>query len=136
MDILRIEPSKDTPLVILDPNTNVFDISGKCHPENIREFMAPVFNWLDNYLNEIKGTDNLKIEFNLNYIYVNSSSFKYLIVLIKKLKEFIENGINVEFVWHYEEDDDDMKESGAELFEMSDINIPYRYESYIDEDGE
>ncbi|HBF87341.1 MAG TPA: nuclear pore complex subunit [Bacteroidales bacterium] len=136
MDILKIESTKDTPTVILNPITNVFEISGKSHPENIREFFKPIFEWLDNYYTEVKGKKDTKIEFNLNYIYVNSSSFKYLIVLIKKLKEFYESGVYVEFVWHYEQDDDDMKESGFELFEMSEINIPFRYASYIDDDNE
>ena len=46
------------------------------------------------------------------------------------MKEFHESGIGIEFVWHYEDDDDDMRESGEELFEFSNIDLPYKFNPY------
>ena len=50
MDILHIEAKRDTPEIILNPETNIFTIQGTSHPENIREVYVPVFAWLDEYL--------------------------------------------------------------------------------------
>jgi hypothetical protein len=132
MNPLRIDPTKDSPKVLLDPISNKFEISGKSHPENVREFFRPILEWLDQYFIEIKEKENIQIEFNLNYSYMNSASYKYIIVLLKKMKEFYNQGIKIEFVWHYEEDDDDMKESGIELFELSGVGIPFRFNSYTE----
>ena len=130
MEILRIEHTKDTPTVVLNPETNIFSIEGKSHPENIRAFFTPIFTWLDNYLEEIKAKKNQKIEFNLKYSYVNSSSYKHLTILLQKMEHYIQNGIEVEFIWHFEEEDDDMRESGKELFNLTNSKIPYKIKSF------
>lgn len=132
MNKLFIEASKDSPKVVFDPTTNIFEISGKSHPENVKEFFKPILEWLNNYLCEIKDRKDINIVFNLKYIYINSSSYKYIIILLKKMKEFHEAGIGIEFVWHYEDDDDDMKESGEELFEFSNIDLPYKFNPYTE----
>lgn len=132
MDKLFIEASKDSPKVVFDTTTLVFEISGKSHPENVKEFFRPILEWLNNYLTEIKGRNDIKITFHLKYIYINSSSYKYIIILLKKMKEFHDSGIGIDFIWHYEEDDDDMRESGEELFEFSNIDLPFKFETYTE----
>jgi len=126
MDALRIDATRNSPEVIMDPEANIFLIKGISHPENVRKFYAPVMEWLENYLNEIKGKTEQSIELHLSYQYVDSTSYKYLVELIRILKDFLDAGISVKVMWCYEEDDDDMKYSGIELFELSDIKIPYK----------
>ncbi len=43
MDNLRIEPTKYTPEIIFDAETNLLEIKGETYPENTAEFYAPVF---------------------------------------------------------------------------------------------
>ena len=64
MNILFIEASKDSPKVVFDPTTNIFEISGKSHPENVKEFFKPILEWLNNYLCEIKDKKDIHIVFN------------------------------------------------------------------------
>lgn len=129
MEALYIDKRKDTPKVIFDPQQDIFRFEGKCHPENIRIFFQPIMEWLDSYYEEIKNSDK-KLNVDLNFEYLNSASYKFLIELMRKFSVFHENGNLVEITWYYEEEDDDMKESGTELIEMSDIQIPFILKPY------
>jgi hypothetical protein len=126
MEKLHIKPKKDSPEVTLDPKTNVFKIVGICHPENVTKFFQPVIEWLDDYKKYLAKTDernNIKLVFFFRYF--NSATYKFLITLLQKVNEYSEFGISVLVEWHYEYDDEEMKESGMELFEFSGIKIPY-----------
>jgi len=127
MKTLRIEAKRDTPEIILDPDTNLFTIKGTSHPENIREVYVPVFTWLDEYLDEIKGFEGKKIIFEFYYMYINSASLRYLYDLLRKMVEFQDNGLEVEIIWNYAEDDEDMKEAGEELALLKGIHLPFNY---------
>ncbi len=76
MDILKIEPTKNTPEVILDSNADLLSIKGESYPENTSKFYAPIFSWLSEYLSTAKGQE-IKIEILVEYF--NSSSSKALI---------------------------------------------------------
>ena len=132
MESLTITKRKDTPTVNFDPENNIFEISGKCHPENIRIFFRPIMDWLDTFFENIKNTQNNKIDLILNFEYLNTASYKYLIEVMRKFYKFHSNNIPVEITWLYDEEDDDMKDSGVELFEMSDVKLPYKLKSFID----
>ena len=129
MNALRIEAKRDTPEIILDPETNVFSIKGTSHPENIREVYVPVFAWLDEYLEEIKGESGKKTLFEFYYKYINSASLRYLFDLLRKMVEFKDNGTEVEIIWNYADDDEDMKEAGEELSLLKGIHLSFTYVS-------
>lgn len=134
MDILKIEATKDSPNVLLDLNSSIFEIAGKSHPENIKEFFKPIMEWLEEFHLLVKASNKYNIVVKFNYIYINSSSYKYIIIFLKKLKELENDGVNFKFFWYYEDDDDDMKESGQELFELSELGFDFELVPYIDED--
>ena len=126
MKKLHIKPNKDSPEVILNPDNNVFSIKGICHPENVTKFFEPVLDWLDGFKGELVAnneTRDLKIIFLFRYF--NSATYKYLITLLQKINELKGIGCKLSVEWHYEEDDEEMKESGQELFEFSGLEIPY-----------
>ena len=133
MKPLKLVATKDSPDVHFNPETNIFEIQGVCYPENIQKFFSPIFEWIDEYFLEVKGSESINIKLNLKYQYLNSSSLKYLVELMRKLKLFTENGILIEIIWHYEENDYDMKDLGKELFEMSIIKFPYKLVSYTED---
>lgn len=128
MNTLHIKAQNDSPEIIFNPKTNVFSIEGVCHPENVLSFFQPVVDWLDNYLGHLKKTNmviDLKVIFFFRYF--NSATYKYLTVLLKKFNEFRAQGSSLFIEWHYESDDEDMKESGEELFEFSNMQIPHEF---------
>lgn len=128
MNKLHIKAQNESPEIIFDPKTNVFSITGVCHPENVLSFFQPIIDWLDGYLEYLKETNraiDLRVIFFFKYF--NSATYKYLTILLKKLNEFREQGASLFIEWHYESDDEDMRESGEELFEFSNMKIPHEF---------
>lgn len=126
MEKLVIAETKDTPEILFDPKTNIFSISGVCHPENVTKFYEPIIDWLESYKNEIKVTKSSKpIELSIFFKYINSASYKYLLTFLQLIEGFVPIGLPVNVVWYYEPEDVDMKEAGIELFEFSGVKLPY-----------
>jgi hypothetical protein len=126
MKPLKIEAAIDTPELYFDTATNIFSISGISHPENAKEFYEVILDWLDEFYVDIKDSENTKIIVDLNFKYINSSSYKYLREVMKKIANFQKNGIKVEVIWNYHEDDEDLLNEGIVLFELPEVNLSYR----------
>ena len=127
MKKLHIKARKDSPEITLDPEVNVFNIKGICHPENVTKFFEPVMKWLDEYKHFMaKNGDTRPVEISFFFRYFNSATYKYLITLLQKMNEYTEIGSSVSVKWYYEEEDDEMRESGDELFEFSGLKIPHQ----------
>lgn len=129
MEKLIIEPTLNTPSVILDPEKNHFQFSGESRPEDVRNFYIPILEWLDKYTTEQISQNGIEEktnrEFHFNFEYFNSTSAKYILDLFKILSKFQSEGIDTGVYWHYEEDDEDMLEVGMEMSRMS--KLPFEY---------
>ncbi len=126
MKPLKIDAAIDSPEVNFDSTTNIFSISGISHPENAKDFYIDIINWLEEYYEEIKDKNDTKIILDFNFKYINSSSYKYLREIMKRIANFRNNGIIVEVIWNYHEEDEDLLNEGMVLFELPEINLPYR----------
>lgn len=126
MENLHLNPTQNTPLINCDSKTNIISIEGESRPENIRTFYANLFDWLDNYEKLLYYAVSLsenekKIELNFKLEYFNSSSLKVFMEVIDKLQK-IEKGSNkIKLVinWQYDEDDEDILDSGKEFEKMT-----------------
>ena len=89
MEKLIIEPTLNTPSVILDPEKNQFQFSGESRPENVRNFYLPVLEWLENFSADLAGGSpeekKRDRQFHFNFEYFNSTSAKYILDLFKTL---------------------------------------------------
>lgn len=126
MKPLKIDAAIDSPEVNFDSTTNIFSISGISHPENAKDFYGDIINWLEEYYEEIKDKNDTKIILDFNFKYINSASYKYLREIMKRIANFRNNGITVEVIWNYHEEDEDLLNEGMVLFELPEINLPYR----------
>lgn len=77
------------------------------------DFFVPLNEWFKQYINEIGGPVTLNTKIN----YLNTSSSKCIFNFLEILKEYHKAGSAVQVNWHYEEDDEDMMETGEELCE-------------------
>jgi hypothetical protein len=117
MEALDIQGTNDTPKVILDPQNNIFEISGRSLPEDVVSFYRPVLDWLEEYkLEPLEST-----EFVFRYIYFNTATSKLIQDVLIKLEELFEAGNNVQVMWFYEEEDEDMQDAGEEFMENTDV---------------
>ncbi len=129
MEKLVIEPTFNSPSVILDPESNQFDFSGESRPENVRKFYLPILEWLDSFAKEQSEmrssarSSSLQVRFNFEYF--NSTSAKYILDIFKALNVLNDLGIEILVKWLYEEDDEDMLEVGEEMSRMSKLDFEY-----------
>ena len=108
MNDLYIENTYSTPKIHLNAKNGVLKIEGRSIPENPSSFYEPVASWiLEFFKNPVKRT---KLEIKLDYI--NSGSSKSILSLLKLIKKYADNGIDIEINWYYEEDDESIRDLG------------------------
>ncbi len=120
------EQTVKTPLINLDPATGNFELKGKSIPENSVVFYKPLFDWLENYVQNPAPKTNLTIQLD----YFNTSSSKCIVDLFKKLELISKNGKGEALItWMHDENDDDMLEAGEDY--KSIIKIPFNIVSFV-----
>lgn len=133
MNNLILEKTDNTPGVELNSDKRRIEFTGDSRPENAKLFFEPIFNWISEFETQLhsiskQSTDVLKTDVNFKLEYFNSSSAKYVIELIKAVHK-IESGSNskvkVEINWHYEEDDEDLRDAGKEFVRMTGIEMNF-----------
>jgi hypothetical protein len=124
MESLEIKATNDTPRVILDPDNEIFEISGRSLPEDVVSFYQQVLDWLDRYaLHPIART-----EFVFKYLYFNTATSKLVQDMLFKLEHLAEGGHEVVVLWYFEQDDEDMYDIGVEFKEN--VNLPFELIGY------
>ncbi len=118
MERYHLEASSKTPGLLFDPAANKFEISGRSIPENSIDFYRPLLDWLDEYVKSPNSETVLEIKLE----YFNTSSSKILVEILRKLEKIQSKGKTVVIRWYYEEEDEDMLESGEDFKEI--ISIP------------
>lgn len=130
MDNLILEKTDNTPGFKMSSIERHIEIFGESRPENAKLFFEPIFKWLEDYNNHLYYVANqsqkslvTKIDFKLEYF--NSSSAKFFIDIIKLLNKAESSNIIMDFNWHFELDDEDLKDAGMELMKMTKIKMNF-----------
>jgi hypothetical protein len=116
---LYIEPTENTPLVVLDKLNDKFEIIGVSIPQDGREFYQPILDWL----NEYSKTPNKSMEFVINLDYFNISSSKMILFILYKLQEIQQNGKEVKVKWFF--NSEELLEAGEDYQFISKLNFEY-----------
>lgn len=118
METLIIEPNNDTPKVELNKNSGIFEIKGRCFPEDATHFYSPILDWIKSY----SLTPNPVTDFHIQLEYFNTSSSKQLYKLFVMLKE-ISDKTQLKIHWHYNNSDTDMLASGDRYSKLLDLDF-------------
>ncbi len=124
MEAIYINPTDDTPKVIMDKEKNIFEFSGKSLPHNPNKFYSPIINWIKEYSEN--PNDKSEVIFKMDYF--NTASSKMILDLLEKFESIYKSGKEVKIMWYHDEDDVDMEEAGEEYSEI--IEIPVELISY------
>ncbi len=120
MDNLVIEATKYTPKIDFNGERGVLEIRGKSYPENSFEFYKPIMEWIEKYFQNPKKRTIINIEL----VYFNSSSSKFLFDLFDKLEEEKNRGHEILINWIFDEDNDVAEEAGMDFQEdFGNLNI-------------
>lgn len=124
MEPLIIEATDSSPKVVFDPDNGTFLMSGDSRPENVRKFFDPLMEWLEKYSAELdQSPSSTEINFNFKFEYFNSTSAKFLLNLLEKVKQIGSKGPKLSIHWYYDRPDIDMKEAGEEFSKV--LAIPF-----------
>jgi len=124
---LIIEQTNYSPEVVLDPENNIYHISGESRPPDVREFYDQIISWLNDFSSYLNKADVKKdtVTFNFNFEYFNSSSAKLILDICKILAVLRKDGIDLAVNWHFEKEDVDMLEVGKEMSKI--VKFPFDY---------
>jgi len=132
MNNLILEKTDNTPGVMLDGTQHLVEFSGDSRPENAKLFFEPIFNWIkeyENHLYYLTNESSLNISTNVNFKleYFNSSSARYVIDVIKAFHTvgLSNKKVKIIFNWFFDEEDEDLKESGLEFVKMTGIPMNF-----------
>jgi hypothetical protein len=126
---LILEKTASSPKVTLDPERNIFEISGESRPPDVGSFYGEIFRWWDDYSQDLLQSQESKdpVVFNFDLEYFNSSSAKYILDFCKQMASVRSKGRNIEVNWQYEKDDIDMLEAGREMSRIA--KMPFEFVS-------
>ena len=120
LESLNIEATRKTPLVELNPEGQ-FKIEGRSIPEDASLFFEQIVDWVEEYLTVPKDITT----FNIALEYLNSGTSKYILQILKRLKEVSKDSNTLVINWYYEEGDDDILERGEYYSSILDMEINY-----------
>ncbi len=120
MQKLTLARSVDTPEVAFDPESGNFRLEGESYPENALDFYGTVFECLNQYIERTQGP----IEAHFKLSYFNSSSSKCLLDIFDIFEAYSSVNGKVCVHWHYQKDDEDIKESGEDF--ADDLSLEFK----------
>jgi len=123
MKLIDIQETEKTPKIFLDDEKHIFEMSGRSHPENIRDFYFPVIKVMEKYLKKISAENQFRLNFKMGYF--NSASAKFIADILLLVDNYIKKNYNIKIYWFYREDDEDMLEAGEEFSELLDVKFNY-----------
>jgi len=122
MKNLYLERTARTPQINFDAIKGQLLLEGRSIPEDAYSFYAPIYEWLKQFDKE--GSSDILLEFKLEYF--NTSSSKCILNILKLIE--LQKQKKVSIKWFYEEDDEDMLESGQDYDQL--ISLKIDFETY------
>jgi len=121
MQRIEIEAGELTPYVLLDREKGVFKFEGFSFPESSYLFYMEIVNWFNEYCKNPNEETNISFGF----LYVNSTSVKFIHEIIKRLSGLIADGKKASVTWIVRAYDDDIEQLGMELKALN--NVPFTF---------
>jgi len=109
------------PAVSFNPDTGIFEIKGSSIPENSGSVYEPIIEFLKDYKEQPKEVTT----FNIALTYFNTSSSKWILNILRLMKEILtKKKKEVIINWFYEPEDEEMLEAANDY--QSILNLPIK----------
>lgn len=108
---IEIAATEQTPYVLLDKEKNELKIEGYSFPDSPYIFYGPVVDWFKEYCK----SPNEETHLTFSFLYVNSTSVKFIHDVLKRLDSIFATGKKVSVTWLINPDDEDIEQLGLEL---------------------
>jgi len=100
-----------TPKISLITDPLTLTIAGESFPEDVSSFYGQIITTLSSLSSTVKGP----LTFELEMIYINSSSIKAFYRIFECLEDYRKAGNIVNVIWKASDDDDIMQELGEDF---------------------
>lgn len=120
MDRIEHAPTSKTPYVLLDSNGRI-KFRGRSIPEDVTLFYDEILEWVRAYSNEPAPSTEVDVQME----YLNSGTSKYMLKILKVIKDIDLKDKVLKINWIYEEGDDDIKERGEYYASILDLRINF-----------
>ena len=117
-EIIAKPGSHFKPSVKLVADTGECEIDGESYIEETAQFYQPIYDWLVEYMKTKKP-----LLFNFKLSYVNTSSSKHILFILRLLKQYSEDGNNVITNWFIEKGDMDTEEDVEDYMIITGLKI-------------
>lgn len=117
LEMLKVEPTFDTPEIYLDPESGVFRITGNSYPADPLPVYKPVVEWFSKYVeNPLPET---LVEF--RFTYFSTSSTQLIFEIFRMLESISKNGFKAGVRWYYSADNEEIHDNGEDFSGLFDI---------------
>lgn len=121
-----LESSFQTPAINFSSDSGLMTIKGRSIPDNAVDFWSVVIDWFDKYMEQ----PAIKTEFHIDLEYFNIASSKSILILLYKLNELKEKGLDAKVQWFYHESEEDMLQVGQDYAFM--VHVPFEFTVYAE----
>ena len=118
---IEIEATKKSPKVDLNPENGTAHFSGRSIHSDAFIFYDDIIDWFKRNGDKF---EELNVHFGFDHI--NTVTNKCLLQILLMIKKFSDGGKKVNIVWAYDDEDDDMLETGEELEILSGVKFEYK----------
>lgn len=113
--------TKKTPLIEMDFDNGHFLFSGRSIPKYVSGFYYPIMEKIDRYIQ--KPQEQTVVVFFMEYL--DSASSRMILSIIQHFKKIVDQNFSVRFEWHYQEDDDDIFDTGLTYSELTGMDFKF-----------
>ena len=121
---LSIKGDDQNPTVILDKQSNYFEISGISIPDDAESFYAAVIKWLEVY----KEVPNESTDMIFKMEFISPGSSKMITRILQILQSIHYRNKKVSVKWYYHIDDEDIRLEGRDYSSI--ISFPFELINY------
>lgn len=121
-NIYDVPPTKRTPHVYFDLDDGILKLTGRSLPQYANDFYFPLMRQIDEYIS--KPANPTKLIFDLEYI--DSSSSQFILAIIYRMKKVKAAKKELQVIWNYMEDDQDILEVGETYAELSGLDFIFK----------
>ncbi len=125
MEPLVIPHTKTTPAVVFNQEKGEFKIIGRSIPADATVFFLPADKWADKFVAQFSG-DAMTVDIMLDHL--NTGSVRSILSILTKFIRMKNNGKNITIQWHYEEEDEDIRDKGEEMSLI--LDHPFKFVAY------
>jgi hypothetical protein len=123
MQNLVITETKSSLGVEFDTDSSTFKLYGSSYISDVHDFFVPIIEWLDVYIAKLNETKDIHVK--LAFQYLNSTSSRCVLVLLRRVQEIGGGKVQLKVEWEYDKDNEDTLEAGKD-FEFA-LDVPFTF---------